>query len=591
MFIKKVSLLFLLVLIFSCADPAIFDDSSSGIAVYTVKNGGLQEYGAPLKVTLDYGTESQDFDTLEITVFTESGIIIYSDTVSSVNIESKKSRKIELPEDSIRGLYHIKIRLLKSGLQVLEDTRSFFYDDDEYSLESIKSYPPDPVPGEKIILKADYTSPDFSNPWFRWTVEDEIVSEGFAAANGNTAAVDPPSSSGVIAVAVEMFPFKPSKSGFDDFISFFKSETVVFISEKNRERSNEFKDSSNYLSLFHFRGEIEDAGFIASSYPGKSSVIVDGTPELDFKNSFYGYSFSAEEYVTAEYETSPLRRGSYIPMTVRMRLLPDREKLLVSDSLNSRFPLFAAGTGDCSISAGFENSFGFYIDIVSSSGNFEGHCDYIPVRGGEILDLALNFYQKKNKTDIVWIINGITVKTDTVPFNAGLNGSDGLFFRIGGSDMLIDEAGIYLQDNEGEYSVDSSLFSNIMEKRFNGDFTAADGFDYSGSEIKAETGSCRFESGFLYIEPESSVAVIRDLELYDPVEIHTEGEAGLIIKNSSGKTVLESAVSEADPVSFNPSDLNGSIYSIYLENSSRNKTYKIDNILVTVKYPDISDPE
>ena len=75
MFIKRISVLFLILLLFSCADPSIFDNSSD-IAVYTVKNGGLQEYGTPLKVTLDYGTESPDFDTLEITVFSDSGIIL-----------------------------------------------------------------------------------------------------------------------------------------------------------------------------------------------------------------------------------------------------------------------------------------------------------------------------------------------------------------------------------------------------------------------------------------------------------------------------------------------------------------------------------
>ena len=80
-----------------------------------------------------------------------------------------------------------------------------------YRLESIRSYPPDPVPGEKIIIKADYSSPDSSDPWFRWTVDSDIVSEGFASENGNTAALDLLPSNGVIAVTVEMFPFKPDR--------------------------------------------------------------------------------------------------------------------------------------------------------------------------------------------------------------------------------------------------------------------------------------------------------------------------------------------------------------------------------------------
>ena len=591
MFIKRISVLFLVLLLFSCADPSIFDDNSSDIAVYTVKSGGLQEYGTPLKVTLDYGEESPEFDTLEITVFSDSGIILCQETVPAINIESKKSRKVDLPSDCSRGLYHVKIRLLKSGLKVFEESRSFFYDEDQYSLESIMSYPPDPVPGEKIIVKADYTSPDFSNPWFRWTVDDKIVAEGFASANGNTAALDLNSSNGVIVVAVEMFPFKPAESGFDDFISFFKNEAAVFVSDKNRERSNEFEESVNYLSLFHFRGEILDEGVIALNYPGKSSVSIAGNPELDFKNSFYGYTFSNDKYVTADYEIDILKESREIPMTIRMRMLPDREALLMSESGSSRFPVVETVRSGNIISVGLENSLGFYLDIESGSGNFESICDYIPGRGGEILDLALNFYQKSNKTDVVWIINGKTIKTDTVPFNAGLNGTDSLSCRIGGSDVLIDEAGIYFRDNEGEYSVDSSLFSSIMKKRFNGDFAAADGFDYSESETEAESGICSFESGFLYIEPESSIAVFKDLELFDPVEISTAGEADIIIKNSYGKTVLESSVSDTNPVGFNPSETDSSNFSIYLANSSRNKTFKIDNILITVKYPDIPDSE
>ncbi len=37
---------------------------------------------------------------------------------------------------------------------------------------------------------------------------------------------------GVISAAVELFPFKPEDSGFKDFISFYRSETAVFVSDK-----------------------------------------------------------------------------------------------------------------------------------------------------------------------------------------------------------------------------------------------------------------------------------------------------------------------------------------------------------------------
>ncbi len=83
--------------------------------MYTVKSGGLQEYGTPLKITLDYGSESPDFDILELTLFSDSGIILMKESFSSVSIESKTALSVNLPSGTPKGLYHIKIKILNSA--------------------------------------------------------------------------------------------------------------------------------------------------------------------------------------------------------------------------------------------------------------------------------------------------------------------------------------------------------------------------------------------------------------------------------------------------------------------------------------------
>ena len=39
--------------------------------------------------------------------------------------------------------------------------------------------------------------------------------------------------------------------------------------------------------------------------PEKVQFLLKGIPELDFKNSFYGYRFSSDEYVRADYRSKP----------------------------------------------------------------------------------------------------------------------------------------------------------------------------------------------------------------------------------------------------------------------------------------------
>ena len=589
MFIKRVFITVSIILLFSCADPSMFEESGDDISIYTVKNGGLQEFGESVNVTLEYGKESPEFDTLEISLFSDAGINLFTETVSAAAIESKKSRAVKLPDDIGKGLYHLKLSLLKSGTPVKNETRSFFYDNDLYSLEGVRSYPPDPVPGEKIILKADYTAPLSSNPWFRWTVGQKTVSEGFASQNGNIAALDSLLSSGVVPVFVEMFPFKPSDSGFDDFLSFFNSETAVFVSEKNRERSNEFIDNSNYSMLFHFRGEITDEGFSARNNPANDNFSVKGRPDLDFRNSLYGYSFSREDSVTVPYIAYPFKNSLLAPSTFRIRMLPDTDNILPGDLGVKEFPVFLSGNNeDFSAEIGLKGSSGFYISLISGSRSFKGECEYFSRQGTEIIDLAVNFYPGPNSVYLVWMVNGRTLKVEKIPFAVSVTGSMNGFSRIGGADMLIDEAGVYAAGNDGDPSVDSTLFSSIMENKYNGDFAAAAGFDESvNKNISSGTGGFRYENGYLYLDPESSAAVFEDIEFNKPVEIKTGGKALLIIKDSSGNIVMESHVSEKNSVNFD-SSLYGdnSIFDVFLANDSRNEILEIDNILILVNYPE-----
>ncbi len=589
MFIKKIFVLITVAVLFSCADPSIFEDNGDDIAVYTVKSGGLQQLGTSIPVSLDYGKESPEFDTLEITLFSDSGLIILKETIPSASVESREKTYVNIPSDSGKGLYHIKIRLLKSGIPVKDELRSFFYDIDGYRIESVRSYPPDPVPGEKIILKADYSAPEDSDPWFKWTVDSETVSEGYASVNGNIAALDLLPSNGVVAVTVEMFPFKPSGSGFEDFISFFNTETAVFVSDKNRERGNELENNDNYSMLLHFRGEIQDSGFVSADYPDRVNISVEGSPDLDFKNSLYGYSFKREDSVTVTYESNPLWKRFSAPMTLRMRFLPDRSEIISGEDSLSDMPLFSAGnSSDFSMQIGLKDIYGFYINIDSLKGDFYSVCEYSPSRGSEVIDLAVSFYQGMNSTGIVWAVNGRTLKSEEIPFNLANVESSRLSLRIGGADMLVDEAGLYVRD-EKIPSSDSSYYSSLMRNYYNGNYIASDGFDYSEKDVENGSGSCSYENGSLIINPGSSALVFKELDIADPSEIRTAGEAYLVIKNSSGSILFETAVSESSPVNFDPELYPGSgSFDLYLANNTRTETYSVDNILVTVKYPEES---
>ena len=588
MFIKKIVLLLIIFTLFSCADPAVLEDGSDSVMLYSVRDGGLLSYGSPLPVTLSFNEENGDFNTLEIFLYSDDGNMIASETVSKESFEKNVKREVVLPDNLEKGVYHVRFTLLSSGRITEEITRSFFYDKDLYRIINVKSFPPDPVPGEGFTLKTDYTAPEGSNPFFRWSVDGKVVGEGFADEKGNIVTLDSPLGEGIVPVVVEMLPYKPSDRYFKQFVSFFNAETSVFISEKNRQRLNELSGEDSYRILFHFRGDLSDSGFVLSEDGGGNAEIsVSGEPEPDFKNSIYGYSFTPSDSVTVPYMAFPFR-GSHLSMsTVRARFLPDYEKMFFGDYVLSEYPLLstASSSGDFRVDIGVSGRNIYYADIKAPYGSFRSTSEYFSYHGNEITDLAVFFYPGLNSTDLVWVVNGVTLKKEKIPFS--LSSSDtGGYTRIGGLYALLDEAGIYVRDSDGNDSVESTLFRDYMKKVYNGDFVFADGFDMNGSgDNYAEKGRGVFESGFLKLSPSSEILVCENIALSDPVEIRTEGEAVISVRDSRFNTVFKSSVSSDIPLHFDPSDYksNGN-FNIYLLNDKKREILEIDNILIIRKF-------
>ncbi|MCP5513988.1 MAG: hypothetical protein H7A26_00815 [Spirochaetales bacterium] len=454
----------------------------------------------------------------------------------------------------------------------------FFSETGYYAVKTMLSYPPDPAPGENVLLIADSVYPEGRDPYYRWEINGKIVHEGLFSAGGNKYSWKTTANEGAFPVRVEMFPFEPSKAVFDNFISPFFNESIIFVSESNRKRSNEFTPESSYSTLFHFRGEITDSGY--NPLKGAAGIIT-GSPALDFRSGIYGYYFKNNDSISIPSLSVPFsKQGEMQPFSIKFRFLPDYSAAF--SEKQGTVPLFTAFSEDgiFSLVSGFSGRGEYYLELVSGGQRFISRAYDSISAAGNIINLNISVYPDNGSSLIVWMINGRTVQKDKAPFRPELENTKGSAV-IGSSiyPLLIDEAGVFTRTSDGKSSVDPEAFRNYNLEKFGNDLIFAEGFDNSFNVNNiAVSGTPELKGGSVILDPGEMLRVGDQLQLPENVEIAVSGNCTLIVKDSGGKTAAtgdfdntgESLIFEANPEER---------YNLYLENRNSNKSCFADDIL------------
>lgn len=584
-YLKHFILLLLAILLIACTDPVGTNQTEDDVTVYTIKNGSILETGAPLPVTLVYDESASDFDYFKVSLYDDEGKELASNNISKSTIGNNRKKEIDLPENLQKGLYHIKFELVKGDTAVFSSVTDFFSGTGFYTVKTMLSYPPDPAPGENVLLIADSVFPAGSDPYFRWDINKKVVYEGLFSGGGNKYSWKTTANEGAFPVRVEMFPFAPSKAVFENFTSPFFNESTIFVSESNRKRFNEFSTESSFSTLFHFRGEIIDSGY--NSLKGEPSQV-KGSPEPDFRSGIYGYYFKNNDSIVIPSLSVPFsKHGEMQPFSIKFRFLPDYS--IPFTEKQDAAPFFTAASDDRTFElvSGHSGRGEYYLELVSGAQRFLSRAVDLVSEPENIINLNISVYPEKNASRIVWMINGKTVKKDEVPFKPELGNTKGSTVIGGGLyPLLIDEAGVFTKTADGKTSVDPDAFKNFSMEKYGNDLILAEGFDSFLTEKDLfSIGNPEFRGGSVILDPGEMIRIGKQLLFSENVEITVSGSCTLIIKDSKGVVTAVNDFRNAGE-SLVVNGIADERYDLFLENREILKSGFADDILVTRTFSD-----
>ena len=593
--IKHFIILLIAVLIISCAGPLDQNETDEGIKLLTIKNGSILETGAALPVTLVYNESEYGFDYLNILLFDDAGTEIAVNKIEKNSVGNNRKKEIRLPENLEKGIYHIKFEVHKQDKVVFSNTTNFFYENSSYRVKNIQSYPPNPAPGEKVLLIADFaTTAGSPDPYFRWIIGKNIVSEGYYSKGGNKYNWTTPSVEGAYSLTVELFPFKPIDKVFEKFNSSIYITSSVILSESNRMKSGEFLPESSYSTLFHFRGEIADSGYLSA---GNANFKVVGEPSIDFRGGIYGYYFEKNEYIEIPSVVIPFsKEGVLQPFSIKLKFMDDysvsASALSADNSENSSFFSSCSEDENFKILLGQYDKSQYFCEIVSGANKFISKVNFGRESINTILNLTVSFYPAPagKSCAIVWIMNGETFARENIPFIPNLVGNAGKTITGSGLyPMLFDEIGIYSRTGDGKNSADPFCFRDYNAEIFGKGLLFAEGFEYMQNLSPLKNDGAVVNNGMAVLNPKGWICAGSKIQLSGNMEVNImSGDCSLVIRDSSDAGA--GAGAGADIFSYNIKENSENFiinnvasgnYDIYILNNSENRTTSVNSVLIT----------
>ncbi|MCL2792918.1 MAG: hypothetical protein FWD87_07485 [Spirochaetaceae bacterium] len=580
MYLKYFSIILISSLIFSCTGPFNSNELDEDVTVFTIRNGSILEAGANLPVTLVYDEFEFGFDYLRIVLFDDEGKEIAVNQIARSQVGSNRRREILLPNNLEKGIYHVRFELFRNNRIVFSNITNFFYEDSSFRLNNTQSYPPNPAPGERVLFITDFTAPIGSDPYFRWIIGRNIVSEGFFSEGGNRFSWTTPSIEGAYSVSVELFPFKPLDKVFQRFNSAISSSSSVIVSESNRMRLGEFLPKESYSTLFHFRGEIYDSGYLAA---GNDNLKVIGDPLPDFRGGVFGYHFNKNEFIEISNIVIPFsNEGVLQPFSIKLKFINDYS---VSPDHSQNSPFFSVFSEDESfrISLWQDSRVQYFSEIVSGANRFRSNALRNRDTLNSTLNLTVSFYPGRNSCTIVWMMNGETVARETIPFLPTLAVNQGkTTIGSGLFPMLFDEAGVFSRISSVGNSVAPFCFRDYNLDILGRSFIFAEGFDYLETLSPLKKESAVVNNGLANISPGGWIRAGNDVRLSGNMEVNIVMGAGVctfVIRNSSGVDIFSRNIISGSE-NFMIDNIASGNYDIYILNNNETRSTFVDSLLI-----------
>ena len=524
---KSLLLLFTLSL-FSCGDSNLLmtlSDSKNAVTFRTSINSGdilNPESGETIDITMDYDEAIVRPVRLEIAFLDFQGLEISESQI----IEGDKLNE-PLPSISVsspdENLYSLRLRVFDNDdVLIKEEIISFFYSRGSFIIRGIVAYPNTFVPGGQGLVFPDVEASDSS--WVRWSIDNEIIEEGFLSQYKNGFIWKAPLLEGVYGLRMELFPIEPlyTTNGTFAFTSPLKSDIEIFVTRTITSDPFELYPSESYSTLIHFKGIVEDHGTV------QDEIIPIGLPEVGKLGDKLGFYLNKDSGYLIDKNILPVTDGILMPFSVTFvyYLKEHQPDSYFLNIIGDNVEFFSIKT----------DSFGFLgAELSRSEGSIT---DIVPENYNEI---TLSVVPYEDKVAFYWYGDGRQIFSEISDYNAGV--PDENYRSVIGAEKgfkgLLDEFGVYYLDEEGRNNIDDNIFERRINRKYNSEkIISAYGFDglYSDdSLLSILSGSLILdsESIFRFLETDFNFSYLYiDIEFE---EISDDAEISIDFPEESGE--------------------------------------------------------
>jgi len=378
---------------------------------------------------------------------------------------------VALPDDLSPGAYRL-LFLVREGEQVVaEHTLQFFHTDTMPRISGINSYPLVLRPGARGLMELRIP-PMETDPWVRWSLEGQILKEGFLSEISSRLTVESPGSVGAYTVRADFYPFAPPGGTSWSFSSPVYQETLLYVSNEIKVDDPYFQNPDVFSHLFHFQGEYADW---SSGEPVQVLTSLD-EPVLDVFRGVFGYrmdQFSGFEGTNLSLPLSAEGRLEPFSLVFSLAVVDGSRKGTIFQAQNETgdfslvfkldeegYAVFEAGLGDSSVLLLRHTEIwqpGVYPPVTASvvPDYTEKKIYFLLYQGGELLASGERDWNHEQFS----------------PRSTFVLGGEA------GASVILNEFGVYYRDEQGRPSPAAGMFLLERLEEHGNRLLFADGFD------------------------------------------------------------------------------------------------------------------
>lgn len=505
--------------------------SFTSVASKTISGSSL-EAGSEIELAMTQMSGSKSPECLEIALQDSGGTTIaslslattrYSRAFSTATLVDSLTGDLpsfRLPETLPPGIYTlVSIVSDKDGVELQSTETTFFVGGPDLGLGSLSIYPPSPSKSSPVLLYVGVKGADAAtDAWIRWAYEGRTIAEGPVSGGFDKIVWRTPSIAGAYSLSVELYPAEPPANL--GMASPWRQESKAIVSDVAAIDSEEFSDSSRFVSHLAFDGDFLDTG----TRPQTDRPNAYGAPPLDIFPGGFGYSLGEAAYVEIPGAAPPADNGTLKPFSLAWRLY--------SLSSTGELVRFEAPDGTTLLHAGIEDGKP-YVEVADVSGLQRSTCEVFVQPG--LSNIAVSFEPGSETCAITWSIEGMRYAGPSlaVPPLSAVSSC-----KLGGPDSLkgtYDEFAIS-DDAQGRLP----FFHAAALRAWKSGLFIGEGFEGKvlpqGTTVK---GSAVATPGQLALKPGSRLSFERELPLARPlcVDVAYEGERndmGLELSGADG---------------------------------------------------------